>query len=251
MKKTLTSYLLFLSPLFMFNLLAQDSLRTLDPVLKFKHFMEEGLSVNYCRVNTTQINYHNGLYTFEQGKSSWQSSDIAINFGWIKKTSDNKTLVLFKTGINMVNRAADLKDSTGKQLNYSLGSIQIPVMMGFRLPLRYNTIKNGFFRAIEWCYGPYIGFSVWEKLDSRNNYDSRGNFVLGNYIRMGLVSTLCFTSLNEKGRGHKIGLRANVDFTSLLNNSENHNAIHPAFLTAGIYYNLFNKFVCVKICLFD
>jgi hypothetical protein len=214
-----------------------------DPLSKYKNFNELAISVNGTRVNTnfTTFKTKNGIYNFEKNKYL-PSYDILINFGWYLK--DNyKSIWILKTGINFNGRSANLVDSIGTDLRYYESLIQIPLQFGSRQPLKYNTIKNNLFRAIEYSMGIYAAIPLSERLDLKNNLDGKEiNLSFGNYMRFGFIADLYFTALNELGYGHKIGIRMSFDFNSLVKFKATNFELYPYYNTFGIIYNLDNEY---------
>jgi hypothetical protein len=225
----------------MLSVKAQDTLSQ-DPLLQFKTFFEVALAVNQTRVNTnyTTFTTKNGIYSFEKG-SLTPTVDGMINYGWIFKTRENEIYTL-KTGLNLTSRAAELTDSIGSNLMFTEGFLQVPLQFGIRLPKRFNTVKNNLYRAFELNIGVYIAIPYFELLDQKNNLDAASASGFGNYCRYGFVSEISYSALSKKGFGHKIGLRASIDFKSIAKFKDTKYGLYPYYNTIGIFYNILNKY---------
>jgi hypothetical protein len=225
----------------MTTLKGQDTL-TKDPLLQFKSFCEIAVSINQTRVNTNYTTFatKNGIYNFEKGNET-PTIDGIFNYGWIFKSNEHEIYTL-KTGLNVVSRGAKLTDSIGANLLFSEGFLQVPLQFGVRFPKRFNTIKNNLYRAFELNVGFYIAIPYFEKLDQKNNLDANVISSFGNYCRYGFVTEITYSALSAKGYGHKLGLRASIDFESITKFKETKYELYPFYSTIGIFYNFFNKY---------
>jgi hypothetical protein len=212
-----------------------------DPLLQFTNFYEIGLSINSTRVNTKFTNFEtlNGKYNFEKGNYI-PTLDGLINYGWIIKAKNDGIMTL-KTGINLTSRGGNVVDSIGESLRYSEGFIQIPVIFGIRVAKNFNTVKNNLFRATEYNFGFYTSVPYYEKLDYKNNLDSDGTSSIGNYLRFGAIAEIVFSALNNKGYGHKFGIRASIDFNTIVKFKDTKYELFPYYNTIGIFYNIMNE----------
>jgi hypothetical protein len=236
--KTLTIILGF--SLTAFNVTAQENLQT-DPLLNYKNFYEIGLSVNGTRVNTnhTVFNTSKGQYNFQKN-NYLPTIDASFNYGWLFKDKENNSIWTLKTGINMLSRTANLTDSVGSNLRLYTGYLQIPIQFGFRSPLKYNTVKNNFYRAIEINAGVYAATPITQKLDNPDNLDAGGKTLPTNYFKFGFIGEVVFTALDSKGHGHKFGIKVSNDFPTILKVKETPNELYPYYSTIGIFYNIMN-----------
>ncbi len=233
------------------QLKAQDS-NIVDPVLKFKSFEETGISLNTSAVNYESrfFNTSDSRYVFK--KAQMPSVDINFTYGYFFKRDsvffDEFETGIFKTGFNLINRIADVRDSLDNTFRFSANYIQIPIQYGFRSPLKYNTVKNNLYRAFEYSAGLYISvpyLHIMHKLDDdpySENSDIKTNFMFANYLKFGFIGEIVFTALNDKGHGHKFGIRFSIDFTSLIKIKETKNELYPCFNTIGIFYNISNRY---------
>lgn len=219
----------------------QDTI-TKDPLLQFKNFYEISIAVNGTRVNTNNTSFttKNGTYNFEKGNYI-PTIDGIINYGWLFKFNDNEIYTL-KTGLNFNSRGAKLTDSLGANLMYTEGFIQVPLQLGFRIPKRFNTIKNNLYRAFDFNIGVYGAIPYMEKLDQKNNLDADGISSFGNYCRFGFIGEISYSALNEKGYGYKFGIRASIDFNNIAKFKETKYELYPYYNTIGIFYNILNKY---------
>jgi flagellar hook protein FlgE len=238
--KNKTWLLILVLSLTAFNVIAQENLPT-DPLLNFKKFYEIGLSVNGTRVNTnhTEFNTSNGQFKFEKN-NYLPNIDGSFNYGWLFKDKENSSVWSLKTGINIVNRNANLTDSVNSNLRLYTGYLQLPILFGFRSPLRYNTVKNNFYRAFEINAGVYAATPLMQKLDNPDNLDASGENLPSNYIKIGIIGEIVFTALDSKGHGHKFGIRASNDFPTILKLKETPNELYPYYYTIGLFYNITN-----------
>ena len=220
----------------------QETIQT-DPIRNFKNFYEIGISMNGTRVNTnhTQFNTSNGTFDFRKN-NYLPTLDASFNYGWLLKDKEGKSIWTLKTGVNVLSRNANLVDSIGNDLRLSTIYMQIPVQFGFRIPLKYNTVKNNFFRAIEVNAGVYVASPVYQKLDHPDNLDSDGEALGFNYYRFGFIGEVVFTTLDSKGHGHKFGIRVSNDFTSIAKVNETDTELYPYYYTIGIFYNFMNRY---------
>jgi hypothetical protein len=228
-----------------FNLNAQDNL-TADPLLNFKNFFEIGLSANGTRVNTnhTVFNSSNGKYQFQKN-NFLPTIDASFNYGWLFKDKGSSIWTL-KTGINLLSRNANLTYESpilgNQELRLTTGYLQIPIQFGFRSPLKYNTFKNNFYRAIEFNAGVYAATPITQKLDSPDNLDAGGKTLPTNYFKFGLIGEVVFTALDSKGHGHKFGIKVSNDFPIIFKVKETPSGLYPYYYTVGLFYNITNLY---------
>jgi hypothetical protein len=224
------------------NVTAQENLTT-DPLLNFKNFYEIGLCANGTRVNTnyTIFNSSKGQYMFQKN-NFLPAIDASFNYGWLFKDKESSLIWTLKTGINILNRNANLKDSIGSNLRLNTGYLQIPIQFGFRSPLNYNTVKNNFYRAFEINAGVFVATPIMQKLDNPDNLDAGGVALSANYLKFGFIGEVVFTALDRKGHGHKFGMRVSNDFPSILKIKKTPNDLYPYYYTIGLFYNLTNKY---------
>lgn len=214
--------------------------------MNFKNFYEVGISINGTRVNTnyTQFNTSNGSFNFKKNNYI-PSTSGSIHYGWLLKLKiDEETSTLFtiKTGLDIINKNANLLDSIGNDLRLSTSYVQIPMLFGFRMPLEYRTVKNNLFRAIELNAGVYVASPIFQKLDHPDNLDSELKSLEFNYFRFGFLGEIVFTALNNKGQGHKFGIRASNDFTDILKVKKTETELYPYYYTIALFYNILNNY---------
>jgi hypothetical protein len=211
-----------------------------DPLLQFKNFYEFSISINGTRVNTNHVyfNTNSGTYNFDKGNYI-PTLDGLINYGWIFKDKKDGIMTL-KTGINLTSRGGNVVNSIGEEMKYQEGFIQIPVIFGIRTAKNFNTVKNNLFRATEYNFGLYASVPYYEKLDYNNNLDSDGTSSFGNYLRFGCTAEIVFSALNNKGHGHKFGIRASIDFNTIIKFKNTKYELYPYYNTIGLFYNILN-----------
>lgn len=230
--------MLFLA-FFSFVSIAQDTIQ--DPLSKFSGFLENTLIFNATRINTNyaEFNTSEGTYSFKKN-DFLPTFDARINFGWLFQKNENSSIYSLKTGFNADNRRANLNGPNGEELQLSTLYLGIPVQFGMRNPITFNSSKNNFFRALEYGIGAYISSPVYQKLDHPDNVDASGKTTLFNYLRYGLISEIAFTLFNEKGNGHRFGLRATSDFKSITKIRDTDNDLYPYYINIGVFYNISN-----------
>jgi hypothetical protein len=243
MKKKNKTWTIIFGLFFMaLNVTAQENFPT-DPLMNFKNFYEIGIFAGGTRVNTnyTVFNTSNGQYNFQKN-NYLPIIDASFNYGWLFKLNDSSHIWTLKTGVNVLNRNANLIDSLGSNLRLNTGYLQIPIQYGFRSPLKYNTVKNNLYRAFEFNAGVYAATPVMQKLDNPDNLDASGEVLPTNYFKFGFIGEIVFTALDSKGQGHKFGLRVSSDFPTILKINETPNELYPYYYTIGLFYNLTNRY---------
>ena len=240
MKKTIT-LLTGLVLLFNLALQAQDTL-TKDPLLKFSKFYEVNLATSLTRVNTnhTVFNTDNGTYTFMKNNYT-PALEGGLMFGMVLSDKDDDVWMI-KTGMQFLTRNANLIDTNRNDLQLSTGYLQIPILAGIRLPLQHHKERNGYYRAVDVYVGPYMSAPMFQKLDSKDNVDSEMEAEFFSYLRFGFMSEIMFTSLNQRGNGHKFGIRASSDFTYVHEFKETDTQLYPYYYSIGVFYNLINLY---------
>ncbi len=215
---------------------------TKDPILKYSRLYEVNFTTSMVRVNTkhTVFNTDNGTFSFVKN-NYLPAFEGGFNHSWLF-TDSQEDIWSLKTGIQLMNRNANLTDSLGTGLRLSTGYIQIPVLFGMRMPLQHHRVRDGYFRAIELHVGPYVSTPFFQKLDDENNIDQEGDLTAFNYLRFGFVSEITFTSLNERGNGHKFGIRSSVDFSEMAVFKDTETQLYPYYYSIGIFYNFTNLY---------
>jgi hypothetical protein len=237
----LLSALMFVMTLSTSTSNAQDTIQ--DPLRKFDMFFENSLSINATRINTnhTEFSTSNGDYTFK--KNDYRPTfDFNVNFGWLLNKKDIHGISSIKTGYNFTTRSADLLDPDGNELRLTTNYLMIPVQYSIRQPIKFNTVKNNLYRAIEYSAGFYVSSPFYQKLDHKNNIDSEGKYTWFNYLKFGFVAEVAYTAFNEDGNGHKFGIRCSRDFTSITKFSDTENELYPYYLNIGVFYNISNDY---------
>jgi hypothetical protein len=220
---------------------AQETV-TKDPILKYSGLYEVNFSASMVRVNTnhTVFNTDNGTFSFVKN-NYLPAFEGGFSYSWLFADSEEDIWSL-KTGVQLMNRNANLTDSLGTGLKLSTGYIQVPIMVGMRMPLQHHRIRDGYFRAIELHVGPYVSTPFYQKLDNRDNIDQEGDLTAFNYLRFGFVSEISYTSLNERGNGHKFGLRVSSDITEMAVLNDTDAQLYPYYYSIGIFYNFINLY---------
>ena len=214
-----------------------------DPLLKFKNFLEIGLSATAVRVNTNQVNFTTsaGTYTFKKN-DYLPTLDGSINYGWLFKEKNSSAIWTLKTGLNMITRAANLSDSLGNNLRFTTGYLQVPLQFGLRVPLNSNSMKNNVFRAIDYNFGFYASVPIMQKLDHPDNLDAPAAKMKGYYVRFGVIGEIAFSALDSRGHGHKFGVKTTADLSSFIKFNKTTYELFPVYSSIGIFYNIMNQY---------
>lgn len=214
-----------------------------DPLLKFKNYLEIGLSASAVRVNTNYTTFQTPTGTYNFKKNDYVPTlDGSINYGWLFKEKNSSAIWTLKTGVNFISRAANLSDSLGNNLRFSTGYLQIPLQFGFRLPLNYNPMKNNLFRAVDLNFGFYAAIPYFQKLDHPDNIDAKAAKMTGYYLRFGFISEIAFSALDSRGHGHKFGLKSTADLSSFIKFNKTTYELFPVYSSIGIFYNITNQY---------
>lgn len=220
---------------------SQDSI--VDPLRKYDVFLENALSLNATRVNTnyTEFNTSDGGFSFRKN-DYLITVDGSFNIGWLFKKSNKFNIWSLKTGINVETKRANLTDQDGNDLSLSTNYLTIPVQYGERHPLKFNTVKNDLFRAIEYNVGGYISSPFYQKLDQKNNIDAAGRYSWFNYLRFGFIAEFTFTAFNQNGNGHKFGIRTSTDISNIVKIRDTESELYPHYVNIGVFYNITNDY---------
>lgn len=223
--------------------LAQENTNQ-DPLLRFKHVSEVGLCLNSTRVNTNYTTFENNGLNYQLTKANYLPTfDGLIHFGWLFHDKDApQQIFIIKTGVDMVYRAANVNGPTNEALRLNQSFVQIPIQYVFRNPLRYNTMKNNLYRAIEWGAGLYCAISLQESFGDRTNIDTRAESIFGKTIRFGFSGEIALSALNKNGFGHRFGIRATNDFTRFIRKASTASGIYPCYYSIGLFYNIGNHY---------
>ncbi|MCC6384090.1 MAG: hypothetical protein LC117_05185 [Bacteroidia bacterium] len=231
------------STLLMLNPLKGQPVPQEDPLAGFKNFFEIGISVSAVRINTEFTRFQTLKGDFEFRKNHYQPSiDADFSFGWLINDKSAPVIWRVNTGVNLLNRNAELTDGTGRDLLLSTGYLQVPLQVGLRSPLKFNTIRNYLFRAFEFSAGLYAATPFMQKLDLKDNLDSKADFLGFNYFKFGLIGEVAFTAFSSSGNGHKAGLRVSLDFATMAKLSETEYQLYPYYYSAGLFYILINEY---------
>ncbi|MBP6089728.1 MAG: hypothetical protein KA521_00620 [Crocinitomicaceae bacterium] len=214
-----------------------------DPLLKFKNFLEIGLTASAVRVNTNMTTFYtpSGIYHFKKN-DFLPALDGSINYGWLIKGKNTNSIWTVKTGVNMITRAANLTDNLGNELRFTTGYIQFPLQFGFRIPLNYNPMKNNLFRAVDYNFGMFAAIPLMQKLDFKDNIDSKAEKMKGYFISFGFIGEITFSALDSRGHGHKFGLKTSVDLSEIISFNKTTYELFPVYSSIGIFYNITNQY---------
>jgi hypothetical protein len=228
--------------------LSAQTLSFTDPISSFNKYSEFGIAVNATRVNTNYTEFQTEKNQYSFLKNNYlRTVDFTFSRGYILKGKNNQ-LYTVKSGLNLLSRKADLIDTIGDRFRLSTYYFEVPIQIGFRTPLKYNTLKNNFYRAIEGNIGLYLAtpFFKTQKLDHPDNLDSKFSSFRDNYFRFGFKGEMMLTALNSLGKGHKIGLRYSQDFTTILKQYNTEYELYPFYINVGVFYVFANKYVVNK-----
>ena len=163
-------------------------------------------------------------------------------FGWLLSDKEVPMVWHIKTGFQLLEKKAGLKDAQMNDLMLRSSYLQIPVQFGFRIPLFHNTMKNGYYRAFEISAGVFAATPFSEDLINPNDIDHEDAFMFGNYVRFGAVGEFSYSTFNSKGNGHKFGIRAYNDFKGMWKIKETPTELYPVYYTLSVFYNILNNY---------
>jgi hypothetical protein len=217
--------------------------QTSDPLTKHKKFFELGLHGSLTRVNTnfTDFTTANGEYKFDKNKYI-PSFDASFNYGSILSLPKIDGVWLYKIGANLVSKKADVMNVTEAK-NYRLSTqyIQIPVQLGFRKPISYASSNSKFYKSIDFSAGLFISLPVSQRLTDKNDIDSKYKTLKSEYLKYGFIGDITFSALDDKGHGHKFGIRVSQEFNRFSKFKDTQYQLYPFYTTIGIFYNILNK----------
>ena len=157
------------------------------------------------------------------------------NFGW-KLNKKHGVVDIIKLGIGITSRSANLIDTSGFDLRFKETYLQIPLHLGTSLPLK---VKNGRSHSIEAIVGIYAATPISNRLDLKENVDSRySNDCFGKFIRYGESVELAYTSFVKKNHGIKFGLRVSSDFHSITKLSNTKYQIYPYYISYAFFMSI-------------
>ncbi|MCX6351758.1 MAG: hypothetical protein NTX03_07840 [Bacteroidetes bacterium] len=218
---------------------AQQDSTIKDPILKFRISTEYPWGVNFTRIDTRYATQ--GKYELEKGK--WLPGvEGGMMYSVRPKSKETKSIFSFKFGWLISSYNTDLTDANGKQMRFRQSFYKIPIMYGFRMPLNYNTVKNGFYRAIQLHVGVYGSSNIGESLGDKRDIDVGFNKDIFNTLHSGFITEISFTAFNQRGHGHLLGLRTSADFTKPILFKKNQNEIYPVYYSIGLFYNILNSY---------
>lgn len=219
-----------------------------DFVKKYNRFIELNVGVHALNVQNRalfyvgsqiQENYYNDNYR-------WNSS-VALHFGTINQqdTSRLKKYMLYSiTGFEWSNKSAVLtvqNNQSSEVLIRTDHQITLPFVLGIRSPIKYNTIKNGFYRVVDLRFGATFGISAFNSSRSTASVSRSFDFVPFHLVRLGWRTDVGLSFLNMNGHGHRFGFQVNADLTSMrfINIS---NSKLPFYYSLGLNYNIINSY---------
>lgn len=207
-----------------------------DPFFSKKHFFETSWGIGATRINNnyTVFNNTDGLYQFKKNTFT-PTSNITIDFGWLWHDKDNDISML-KTGISASFRSGYVSIPGGGNKQYSEGLLYVPLMFSFREPLRWHTIHNDVYRALDWGAGIYAASVLDERLANKSDYFASGKYSAFTNMRMGVISEFAYSETHKNGKGWRIGLRAEGDIPSLAFGKTAYN-LHPYYFSTCLFYS--------------
>jgi len=212
---------------------AQDTL--VDPLSNIKSFstFEMGLYSHTTNINNVDF----GSYTLPQGI---YSPTIHSALFW-HRVIMNQNIPEFKikTGLLFNSNYTNLTDLQGKSYYFSQSEMALSFLFGSHIPIRYNTVNDKFYKAVDFSIGLYMGTPWFEYfVPEEDKYNKKGEYFNFNYVKFGIIADIELSMINKNGYGHRIGLRTMVDFNSIWKFKNSENGVYPCYTSFGIYYNL-------------
>lgn len=219
--------------LFSSTIWAQDSL--VDPMVNIKSYTTFDFGFYAQSPNTDNVQF--GDYTLPQGiyKPTIHS---AIFWHRTLLLEENEPLFKLKTGLLFNSYYTNLTDNNGANYYFSEADISLAFLVGTHLPIKYNSVKDKFFKAIDMNFGMYMGTPFIEHFTlEENKYSEEGQYWGFNYMKFGLIAEIEYSAITKNGYGHRIGLRTMVDLNSIWKFKNSESGIYPSFTSIGIFYN--------------
>ena len=217
---------------------AQDSLE--NPLLNIKSYTTFDIGIYDSRVNTTNVDFED--YTLIKGR---HYPTIHSAFYWNSVVSSLKTedLFIFKTGLLIESYRTDLVDQQGKEWSFGQSILNLPLIVGWRLPINYNNPKSRYFKAVDINIGMLFGVPVFERIIEKNDYDAQTGYYNFNYLKFGTIAEIVYTSINRRGYGHTVGLRTIVNWKDIWKFKDTEYGVYPTFVSIGLFYNFWTTSV--------
>ena len=233
MKKT--SLILTFS-LFSILVFSQDTLT--DSLNNIKSFstLDMGIYLQNAKYNHVQF----GDYTLDEGVYS-PTIHSALFWNSVVAMKD-QPLFLTKAGLLFNSYSTNLSDKQGNNYYLSQAELALSFMIGTHLPVKYNDIRDKFFKSVNLNLGLYMGTPWYEYFaHSEDKYKGQSQYFKFDYMKFGVVADIEYSMINESGYGHRIGLRTMIDFNSIWKFKNNETGIYPCFASVGVYYNFWTS----------
>lgn len=210
---------------------SQDSLQ--DSYTLKKSFTTFDFGVGTHWVDNRNINF--GAYTVNTDKR-YPTYNFGLFFTSTNLINDPKNIFNFKTGLLLNSNYADLTDSIGAQYQFSETNLSLPIMIGTRIPVNYNTSTDKFYKAVNLNIGGYISLPMFPNLHQKGEAYIPSEEFMSDYIKYGMIAEIIYTATNKEGKGHRFGLRTIFDFRSVTKLKDEIYGITPAYTTLSLFY---------------
>ncbi len=209
----------------------QDTLR--DPYTLKKSFttLDFGLGTHW--VDNQNINFGNYTVITNERRPTF---NFGLYFNSTNILNDSKFIFNFKTGLLLNSNYTDLTDTNGTQFQFSEINLSLPLMIGTRIPVNYNSLTDKFYKAVDLNIGGYISLPMFPNLYQINTEYSPTEEFMSDYIKYGLIAEIIYTATNKEGKGHRFGLRTLFDFRTVTKLKDEIYGITPAYSTLSIFY---------------
>lgn len=210
---------------------SQDTLQ--DPYALKKSFTTFDFGVGTHWVDNRNINF--GDYTVVTDKRH-PTYNFGLFFTSTNLINDPKNIFNFKTGLLLNSNYTDLTDSIGAQYQFSETNLSLPIMIGTRIPVNYNTSTDKFYKAVDLNIGGYISLPMFPNLYQKGEAYIPSEEFMSDYLKYGMIAEIIYTATNKEGKGHRFGLRTIIDFRSVTKLKDKIYGITPAYTTLSLFY---------------
>lgn len=210
---------------------SQDTLK--DPYILNKSFFTLDFGLGTHWIDNRNINF--GDYTFNTSERH-PTFNAGIFSTYTNLLNDPKYIFNFKVGLLFNSNYSNLTDSLGAQYQFSEMNLSLPIMIGTRIPVNYNTLQDKFYKAVDVNIGGYVSLPMFPNLYQKGEVYTPSEKYLSGYIKYGIITEVVYTATNKDGKGHRFGLRTYFDFRSVTKLKDKVYEITPAYTTLSFFY---------------
>jgi len=210
---------------------SQDTLK--DPYILNKSFFTLDFGIGTHWSDNRNINF--GDYTLNTGEK-YSTFNTGIFSTYTNLLNDPKYIFNLKVGLLVNSNYTDLSDSLGIQYQFSEINLSVPIMIGTRIPVNYNTLQDKFYKAVDLNIGGYVSLPMFPNLYQKGEEYNPADEIMSDYIKYGLIAEIIYTATNKEGKGHRFGLRTYFDFRSVTKLKDKVYEITPAYTTLSLFY---------------